>query len=681
FCLALFSLPVPRAAGAPETVWWNRQWKCRRIIEVREPPAQNYPVAVFSFANGGYLAKGSGDLVVIDRRGQKVPFRIIWNEPKGTTILIFPAKRKGERFFLYYNNPAISRTDSLSWQPQVSLTLETREDPGGKADSWTDMKRLLGKSRKVYGKGFVNKIWQGLNPYGPNDNYLSIYQGFLNIKEGGTYRIATVSDEASFLFIDGKRVAEWPGRHKIWGGMRGEHSGTVELRPGLHSIAYYHREEKGAQFMIAAWKRPGEDKLEIIPTSAYLHPARAGEISYQKLSRSLVAYFRVAQDNEIIKDGLQYTKVSFRDRSYGLKDRKGSYLWDFGDGTTSRARFPSHIYIGIKNYPVTLTVTAGKERDSFQFLVRIKESLDNLTVESKDSLSSYAQIINTYPLGELDKESLLSYINLLESSADKRYLIPLCESYLKKYGRYDRKLANRITWLLAESYELSDPRKAIAVYAGIVKKGGKSNLILKAKWARADLYLYKTKDYDEALKIYKSILSSSSSRQDKARLARVRVGDVYRKKGEYRKAKEIYAQVEKRTIRDMGVKEALIKQGTYFQMIETYLKEDRLEVALKKLKEWEMNFPLAKLSGELPLLYSKYFSRKGDYVRALDELKGLMELNPHTTLRPEAELLMAQVYFHLGKKGEAKELYRKIRKEYPGTPVSRSARKAYLRQF
>jgi len=679
--LVLASLLVFKVAGRPEADWWNREWKCRRVIEVGKQPAQNYPVAVFAFANGGYLGKEAGDLVVIDRKGRKVPYRIIRHEPKGNTILIFPARRRGEKYSLYYNNPRISRTGSPSWQPQISLTLETREDPGGNADNWTQMKQLIRRSRKVYGKGFVDKIWQGLNPYGPNDNYLSIYKGYLNIKEGGIYQIATVSDDASFLFIDGKLITEWPGRHEVWGGIRGEHSAAVELNPGLHSIAYYHREEEGAQFMIAAWRRPGKERLEIIPASAYLHPVRAEERSYRKLSQSLIADFRVKQDDEIIKDNLQYTRISFRDRSYDLKGRKVSYFWDFGDGTTSTARFPSHVYIGVKDYLAVLTLQAGEEKDSFRFLIKVKESLHNLTIENKDYLYDYAKIISTYPQGKLDRASILSYLNLLEDIDDKQYSLPLYESYLNKYSRYDRTTTNRITWLLAEAYEINNPRKALAVYAGIVEKGGNRNRIFKAKWALAELYLYKLKDYKQALKMYKSILSYYPSRQDKSRLAQVRIGDVYRKEGDYEKAKAIYSQVEKKTIRDMGLKKATIKQGAYFQTIETYLKENRVEAALKELREWEINFPLAKLSGELLLLDGKYFFRKGDYERARDELQDLLELNPRIPLYPEAELLMAKTYFHLGKAEESGKLYRKIMKGYPDSSFSREAGKACLRQF
>src|SRR5690606_10682664 len=45
----------------------------------------------------------------------------------------------------------------------------------------------------------------------------------------------------------------------------------------------------------------------------------------------------------------QFTDLSFSETPI-------SYLWDFGDGTTSTLQNPSHLYQNVGNYPVTLTI-------------------------------------------------------------------------------------------------------------------------------------------------------------------------------------------------------------------------------------------------------------------------------------------------------------------------------------
>src|SRR5512137_2730143 len=48
-------------------------------------------------------------------------------------------------------------------------------------------------------------------------------------------------------------------------------------------------------------------------------------------------------------------RVTFFDRSDGTPPLQ--YLWDFGDGTTSTVKDPTHIFAPNGNYTVSLTVT------------------------------------------------------------------------------------------------------------------------------------------------------------------------------------------------------------------------------------------------------------------------------------------------------------------------------------
>jgi PKD repeat protein len=48
-----------------------------------------------------------------------------------------------------------------------------------------------------------------------------------------------------------------------------------------------------------------------------------------------------------------------------------TYLWDFGDGTTSTDTFPTHVYSQEKNYTIKLTVTDGKGCVNTQWLNRV----------------------------------------------------------------------------------------------------------------------------------------------------------------------------------------------------------------------------------------------------------------------------------------------------------------------
>ena len=114
-------------------------------------PDRESQAAEFSFADGGYLKKDAADIVVLDKNMTRIPFRIIWSEPGNETTIVFPATSRGERYFVYYGNPHALGTTSFSWKPEVSLTLETMENPGGEVSDFKEMKKLIRKSKKIYG--------------------------------------------------------------------------------------------------------------------------------------------------------------------------------------------------------------------------------------------------------------------------------------------------------------------------------------------------------------------------------------------------------------------------------------------------------------------------------------------------------------------------------------------------
>jgi PKD repeat protein len=51
-------------------------------------------------------------------------------------------------------------------------------------------------------------------------------------------------------------------------------------------------------------------------------------------------------------------KIDFTSKSFDTQGGSiASYLWNFGDGSTSTAQNPSHNYLAFGNYTVSLTVT------------------------------------------------------------------------------------------------------------------------------------------------------------------------------------------------------------------------------------------------------------------------------------------------------------------------------------
>jgi len=107
--------------------------------------------------------------------------------------------------------------------PKYGFVYQTIQRPeGDNPRTVAELARLLDGSKEKYGARYQRRVADGYNPFGPSDYYISIYRGWINIATAGKYQFCTVSNEASFSFLDGKELIHWPGRHTAERGMRGE---------------------------------------------------------------------------------------------------------------------------------------------------------------------------------------------------------------------------------------------------------------------------------------------------------------------------------------------------------------------------------------------------------------------------------------------------------------------------
>ena len=108
------------------------------------------------------------------------------------------------------------------------------------------------------------------NPFGNNDNYLTIFSGSLNIATSGEYTFSIDGDDAVELLINGNVVVGWYGGHGRCGtssSCRTAHQGTINLTAGTHSIEFRHEEASGGDNYYLYWQK-ADNTWEIVPASA-----------------------------------------------------------------------------------------------------------------------------------------------------------------------------------------------------------------------------------------------------------------------------------------------------------------------------------------------------------------------------------------------------------------------------
>ncbi len=111
------------------------------------------------------------------------------------------------------------------------------------------------------GSQSVSAINGSGNPFGADDNYLTLFNGTLNIPADGPYEFAVDGDDAVEFLVDinadgdfddaDEVVASWYGGHGSCG--CSDHKGTVVLSAGNYTFQFRHQENSGSDNYYLRW--------------------------------------------------------------------------------------------------------------------------------------------------------------------------------------------------------------------------------------------------------------------------------------------------------------------------------------------------------------------------------------------------------------------------------------------
>ncbi|MCD6220745.1 tetratricopeptide repeat protein, partial [bacterium] len=239
----------------------------------------------------------------------------------------------------------------------------------------------------------------------------------------------------------------------------------------------------------------------------------------------------------------------------------------------------------------------------------------------------------------------LSYEKIEEASK--------CFSVLKSKAKTDEekyKFMKILSGLLIKTGKLCEAEK---LYYEIIEKNPEKieNLL---ELAELEIEMEKT---DEAKEQLDKIMKTKDEKLK--RQAEIRMGDIYRIKGEGEKAKKIY---EKYTDK----KNYSMRNAFYAQQVIYNIKRKDFSTAEEKLKNWENEVPLAKIDSSWSLLKSRLFFLENRFDKALNEIDIFLKIcsknNPYI---PYALFLKGKIFEKKGEKEKAEKIYKEIQKEYP----------------
>jgi len=663
--LLLFSLVL--LVLADQTVWaasawWDPQWKVRRRIELRNARRSSYAplVAYFQFRDFGNLKKDASDVRVVDEQGKPVPSRVVFYHPRLYCLVAFEPEDTAWRGYVYYGNPNAPKPDS-SWEPRSGLFLRTYRRKGDGLNNWQQMQDTIRRSfAEPDGAGFRASIFDGYNPFGSSLDYVSYYDGWFYASRTGTYRIATISDDASFVFVDNKLVTQWPGVHGVGGGMHGEQGGPVDLPAGAHHVQYYHVQLSATAVAELAWTLPGEKLPRVMMPNDYL-PAFETEAGLQEfLNDPITVEFNATPLGTLEYGGYRYILWRFGDVSGAPGSPAAASQWDFGNGLTSNARGPLVWFLHPGDYEVTLRTTLGRgETRSVKQWIRVADLLQLDMSAKPDAFDRAALAMGEYSIGGLSEDDRRAILTLLVYRAKNDTIEKLCRAWLDDV--YRKKSPVPVDVVLELGRVLTDGRKKYADAEAVYDEATRllrpdDTFGYQVYLALGELRVRYLKKYDAAIVALEIARQQVKAKNEiyRRRIA-IALGDACRAKLARKEARQHYQQAEQ--LGQPSREDAQLR-SSYGLTAESFLARGDKAEAFEKLRTWAERFPTDKLGGYWSLLMGRCLIALQRYDDASDELALAAKLEPFGNYTRDILEELGQAYASQRRYSEAIEALR-----------------------
>jgi PKD repeat protein len=677
----IFVLVTVLAAAAAATAhadtapWLAPEWAVRRCVDVKSEPTRytGAEVAVVTFYTGGQANADAGDVRVAVKGRQLTPHRVLQVGP-GDLVRVAWAVVPGEsRYYVYYGNPKAPAPDP--WEPVRGVLLECRKWQGGVPKSLAEVREAWKKAAPI-GADFVPNVSFGFNPFTETDTpALFHYTGWFVPAETGEYSIATSSDDDSWLFIDGKEVVSWPGTHgAVWDA---RHAAPLVLDTTLHRIDYWHVNQSGPLMAVAGWKTPKGTRYEPIPAKMFLPVAEGALVEREEPGKTMTADFFPENAGEAWWPDQYAVRMAMRNLSKNITVQGGGkFEWDFGDGQTSTAPNPKHIYLAAGDYTVTLKASRLGDSSTFRTKVRVERNWLKQSEQAIETSKSYAQEAASYDLTKLDMPGLRAALSLFEHENAAASVIAAGTEVMRRSGTEEIEV-RRAGLLVVDTLRKGDkPADALPVLADLEAR--LKNPVQKAEAAvlAGQVQLDDLKRYDEAEKTFQRVLKTYAGAKADAQVRRAHIGlgDILRHRGEADKARQSYAAAAAIKAVSYTPAEAVVRVGALSRYVEDYTRQKQWEWAFQNLDDWAWEFPADKLQGHWSLLRAQALFAKGDKAGALLEAMDLLSVNPRSAYAVRLLMLAAECHVAAKQPDKARLLLQTAVEDYPEDPDQDKAR-------
>lgn len=648
----------PRPSDAP---WAVPDAPFRVLVQnPSEPtdPAHGYAIHLPHF---GLARPDLSDLLLLSPDNQPVPLAKIAARPGNPALLLARDLKPNTTYFLYFGGDKLRQNPE--WSPRVSLLMETKPAPADLSfDSLAALRAAWERSPEKAGANFMPRIYEGGNPFGPSQLFLTRYTGYLRISQPKRITFYTLSSDCSFVVLNEKEEFGWPGRHSPFAFESGAQKKTIDCPPGLMRVDYYAAkgevsEEAPLQAAtVLGWNESG--RFDTVPPEAWAHPGTT-KVSHVQWQGRLLPTPKLK-----VTSFFGHGNPWFYEASYELlRSEDCKVVWSFPDGAVLSSTSGRRIISG--EAPLLVRCQVVRQDTTLNLLVRadVPEHLQRTSVNDPQQTRSILQAIAAEASLSLNEKTLQARINFLNDYATDRELATFANSQ-----REDK------LWLPARLAGIrilgqSEPRKALQELNSLEQR---LTPALRGEFSRdfasteMDLLVFGIRNSDALPRLHQ--IAFRDPFEGSERLAQVRTGDLQRLLGNFKQAIAQYQSVAEER------KRRPVNDAAESIAVRDLLQKGFQREAHTRLLVWEQRHPTTKFESDFLLLRARNLLEMGRWGEAQVELESYLQIQPDTPFRIDAQFYLGRVQYEKGEKEAARVLWRKIIEQYPKHPITAEAK-------
>ena len=647
---------APAASSAP---WAVQDAPYRAVVRAdyqTSSPESGYDIEIPEF---GHTLPNLNDCVLTDADGKLVPLYPAWRGEGQRAIFLARDMKRHADYYLYFGGGRPRRGET--WRPLISLLMETRRLPAAtRFDNWGEMENTWRRATEVDGAGFVSKLYHAANPFGDTVRFATHYTGWLRTRGMKEVFLYTQSSDASFVLVNDRYELDWPGVHDGRANQKTVHGQSVRVTGDVAKIDYYHV-KANSDFppgMVLGWRKG--DRYEPIPEDAWVHPEHATFAGMEDAHGRPVPLARIEMSSYVGFDN-QFLFETRCALPYG--DSKGwTVNWQFDDGCVSTGPDVERVTVGMS--PLRFRVTLQQEKEELRGIRRMDfGTLPRMaSINDAKDLDRYVELMGNQDPAPLSVRTLRAYTTLLQLSPGGLAAAKCAGVFLQKNPDPADPLWPAAQMLRLRGLMQLDPKLALSDLSRLDNSARQRNYE-KFDLLELELLVFYLRS-DTAVNRARQIATQHPDSRI-ARIAMVRVGDLYRLQGRMKEAVAQYQSVQQRATDETGGKKLPAQDRAFsIAVIEMLLDGQRIE-AEDKLLEWEAAHPMVKLDSDFLLLRARTLMAGGRWREALAELDSMLQLQPDSAYQIDINFYRARALYELGQKPEARRIWTEIAKKYP----------------